>query len=605
MKGPRRYKRWLFNPLWLIVGIAAIIIACGSDATTTPRPVATTAPAATATPAAAATPTTRAPAARPVDPTATPRARVAPTATTPPQTAKITRVSMANPPPLTENNRIWSAAWSILLQHDPYGETLIENDEVTSEPIPALAKSWEVSNGFKTWTFELEEGVPWHFGFGEFTSADVAHTWALHTREDALGNFKSLWESGEPTIIDDYNIEFNFDPAMVDGTRLFSRLAGDFVIQSKAQWDAADGSDTAYDDKPAGTGSYQYGGRELGQSIWYEKAAGDHWAGENPDFQELEWIWAAEQFTRLSLLLAGEVQGSDLSRDVYQDAFSRGMKVVSSNNENNQSFGFFGGNWLSTDNEFFQAELPWNDVLVREAMNRAIDRDAILDAIFTGQATKVIVPAYAPFTEGWNDRWEDEFEANYGYDPDRAIELLAEAGYGPGDISIGLMSTVIPGNAEIPLLIETLATMWEAVGINTSIQDLELGTWLNLWIGHDTHNAFSITRNTPIRTTQEALRIFFASDPDGFFHGFEHDFINEQFICLRESVDAAIREDCARKGGDFIFDNYASAPMFQITFDMMIDPEFISEWQYPGVGSAHPTHVHNIRACPVGTDRCE
>jgi hypothetical protein len=70
-------------------------------------------------------------------------------------------------------------------------------------------------------------------------------------------------------------------------------------------------------------------------------------------------------------------------------------------------------------------------------------------------------------------------------------------------------------------------------------------------------------------------------------------------------VDAQVRDDCARKIGDFIYDEYASLPMFQQTFDMVIDPEYISDWQYPGVGSAHPTHVHNIRACPVGTDRCE
>jgi len=615
MKGPRQYKRWLFNPLWLIVAIAAIVIACGSDSVDTAVPAATSAPAATAVPAVAAaaapTPTTKAPAAKPIQATRAPRAKVDPTATTPPQVAKITRVRMANPPPLTENNRIWSAAWSILLQHDPYGETLIENDPVSSEPVPALAKDWEISNGFRTWTFELEEGIPWHFGHGEFTSADVYHTWELHTREDANGNFKSLWESGEPTIIDDYNIEFKFDPAMVDGARLFSRLAGDFVIQSKAQWDAADGSDDAYDEQPAGTGSYQYGGRELGQSIWYEKTPGKHWAGENPDFQELEWVWATEQFTRLSLLLAGEVHGSDLSRDVYPDALGRGMKVVSSNNENNQSFGLFGGQWMSSPeygdgkNLNYVGPLPWNDIRVREAMNRAIDRDAIMDAVFGGEATSVIVPAFAPFTGGWNDRWEEEFEAKYGYDPDRSIELLAEAGYGPGDISIKMQSTVIPGNAEIPLVIETLSTMWEAIGINTEIQDMEIGTWLNSWIGHDTHGKFSLTRNTPIRTTQEGLRIFFICGEDGFFHGYEDDFINQQYFCIRDSVDAEVREDCARAAGDYIFDEYASAPMFQITFDMVINPEYISSWQYPGVGSAHPTHVHNIRACPVGTERCD
>ena len=512
---------------------------------------------------------------------------------------------MANPPPLTENNRIWSASWSFLLQHDPYGETLLGNDSVTSEPTLQLAKSWEMSNGFKTWAFELKEGVPWHFGYGEVTAADVSHTWELLVMEEALGGFKTLWESAEPpTITDDYNIVFNFDPPMVDGLRLFSRLAGDFLVQSKAQWDEAGGALSAYDERPAGTGSYQYGGRRLGETVWYEKVD-DHWNGENPDFEELEWVWGTEQFTRLSLLLAGEVQGSDLAREVQIDAFNAGMTVVSSNNENNQSFGFFGGSFLSTGNEYFEGELPWHDVRVREAMNRAVDREAIMDAVYFGRATPVVVPAFAPFTEGWNDRWVDEFDAEYGYDPDRAIELLAEAGYGPGDIELELLSTVIPGNPEIPQLIETLSTMWEAIGIKTSITDYELGTWLDKWFDHDTQNQFSITRNTPIRTTQEGLRIFFASDPDGVFHGFEHDYTNEQFACLRDSVDADEREACARLAGDWIFDNYASLPMFQITFDMTVDPEFISEWQYPGVGSAHPTHVQNIRACPVGTDRCE
>ena len=80
---------------------------------------------------------------------------------------------------------------------------------------------------------------------------------------------------------------------------------------------------------------------------------------------------------------------------------------------------------------------------------------------------------------------------------------------------------------------------------------------------------------TPTRTTSEGLRISFASDPDGFFHRFKHDYIKEQFICLRDSVIAYIREACARKPEDLIFDEYASAPLFQITFY----PEFISDWQ--------------------------
>ncbi len=462
-------------------------------------------------------------------PTPQPVMRPVPTPAPLPSATNVERVSIALPPPLTETNRIWSAGWSILVQHDPYGETLLDNDPITAEAIPQLAKSWSVSNGFRDWRFELERGVPWQHGWGEFTAADVVHTHELLVRDDSNSNFKALWQSASTQTLGDYTVVFQFNPPMVDGERLFSRLAGDMVIQSKSQWDVE--LPPGYDRLPAGTGSYSYGGRDFGSSIWYERV-NSHWNGETPEFPELEWVWAAEQFTRLSLLLAGEVHGSDLARDVWQDAFDRVMKVVSSNNANNQTFGFFGGSWLSTGNEHFQGALPWHDVRVREAMNRAIDRDAILDSVYLGRATPVIVPVFAPWTEGWSARWQREFDDNYGYDPNRARQLLREAGYQAGEIQLDLASIVIPGNEEIPLLAETLATMWEDVGIDTSIQDMELGTWLNKWIGHETHNQFSITRNTPIRTTQEGLRIFFASDPDGFFHGFEHNVTNEKFACL-------------------------------------------------------------------------
>ena len=563
-------------------------------------------PAATA-PEPTPAPATRAVIARPSDqvirkaiPTPFPALARTPAPAT---TAKIERVRIANPPPFAENNRIWSGAWPILLQHDPYGETLLDNDSVTSEPTLQLAEGWEMSDGFKTWTFQLKEGVPWHFDWGEFTSADVAHTHALLVQRVALGNFKTIWESGTPTIIGPYEVRFDFDPPMVDGLRLFSRLAGDFVLQSKAQWDAAGGALSAYDEQPAGTGSYRYGGRRLAEKIWYEKVE-DHWNEENPDFEELAWVWVGEPFTRLSLLLAGQVQGSGLPKDLQVDARDAGMTVVSSHNPTNQSFGFFGGSWLSTDNEYYEGELPWHDVRVREAMNRAIDREAILEAVYSGWATPVVVPVFTPLTEGWSDRWVNDFEKEYSYNTEMARNLIAEAGYAPREIQLDLQSVVIPGNPEIPLLIKTLATRWEAIGIETTITDFDVRPWLDKWINHETFNEFSITRNTPIRTTQEGLRVFFVSDPDGLFHGFEHDAINKEFICLRDSVDAAERAECAQAAGDFIFDSYASVPMFQITFDMTVDPEFIAGWDFPGVGSDHPTHAHNIKACPVGTDRC-
>ena len=523
---------------------------------------------------------------------------------------------MVNTVPLNESNRIWVGGWPNLVQNDPYGETLIENHEITSEPVPALANSWVVDAGFNTWTFQLKR----------------RHSLALRLRRIHCGRRGSHLDVGFSggkqqhlqVNLDDYlprgtrrhSISFHFENPQLTGGRLFLPASSDLVIQSKAQWDEAGGDPSAYDERPTGTGSYQYGGRELATSVWYEKIDYDHWAGENPDFQELEWIWAAEQFTRLSMLLASEVQGADLSREVQVDAKARGMKVVSSNNENNQSYGFFGGTYLSTvdsnlepwpdgNHPHYLGEEPWHNPLVREAFNVAVDRQAIIDEVYFGNASSVYVPVFAPFTEGWSDRWVDPVRRSVRLQPDRAVQLLAEAGYGPGDISIDMSSTVIPGNPEIPQLIEILSTMWEAVGVDTNIIDMEFGAWAETLFNHDIHETFVILRNTPIRTTQEGLRVFWVSAPDGLLYRWESDSINEQYDCLEQSLDVAEREQCARDAGDEMFDDFLTLPLFQTTFDMTIDPEFISGWVYPGVGSAHPTHVHNIKACPVGTERCD
>ncbi len=635
----RQIGKYIFNPLWLTAILVTIIVACGGEdptATSAPAseptamPAATTAAAPSVTEEASPAPgaTTRAPGARPQvqsTPTPIPTAISAPAGIRAPATAtKITRVRISNTVPLNESNRIWVGPWSNLVQHDPYGETLIENDPFTSEPTPALAHSWEVTPDFKTWTFRLREDVPWHFGYGEFTSADVVHTWELLTRggADAEGdspsnsNFKAVWLDFPPNAIDDHTVEFTHEKFFVDGGRLFSRLQGDLVIQSKAQWDAAGGDVSAYDDKPAGTGSYQYGGRRLGETQWFVRAEGEHWGGENPDYDELEWAWAAEDFTRLAQLLAGEVQGADISRDLQVQATGEGMKVLSSNNENNQSYGFFGGTYLSTvdsnlepwpggEHPFWGGELPWHKPVVREAFNRAVDREAIIDAVYFGNASPMYVPTYAPFTEGWNDEWVTRFEEKYAYDPKRARQLLADAGYEEDEIKIDMISTVIPGNPEIPQLIEVLSQMWEEIGIDTNIVELEFGQWIDRVTSHDIYGTFTILRNTPIRTTQEGLRVFWTSAPDGFLYGWEDDYINERYNCLESILDLDERQKCAREAGDYMFEDYISVPMFQTTFDITIDPEYIQSWVYPGVGSAHPTHVHLIKACPVGTDRCE
>ena len=92
-----------------------------------------------------------------------------------------------------ESNRIWDVAKPDQVQFDPFLETLLEVDPATGKYGPRLATAWEHSPDFKTWTFTLRKGVQFHYGFGEFTSKDVAYSHSLMIRDDSKATLADLW----------------------------------------------------------------------------------------------------------------------------------------------------------------------------------------------------------------------------------------------------------------------------------------------------------------------------------------------------------------------------------------------------------------------------
>ena len=85
------------------------------------------------------------------------------------------------------------------MQHDVFAETLLRFDPRAGEVVGLLADSWEASNEFKTWTLNLRKGIPFQFGWGEVTTADVVHTFELLVREDSLSTLKNTGvEPGNP-----------------------------------------------------------------------------------------------------------------------------------------------------------------------------------------------------------------------------------------------------------------------------------------------------------------------------------------------------------------------------------------------------------------------
>src|SRR6266516_5398770 len=78
-----------------------------------------------------------------------------------------------------ESNRFWIIGRPKHLHFDPFLETLLDLDPKTGDYIPRLAEKWESSPDKKEWTFYLRKGVPFHFGYGEFTAKDVVHSHSL------------------------------------------------------------------------------------------------------------------------------------------------------------------------------------------------------------------------------------------------------------------------------------------------------------------------------------------------------------------------------------------------------------------------------------------
>ena len=181
-----------------------------------------------------------------------------------------------------ETNRHWTVGRPSYYQFDPYSETLIGLDAQTNERIPRLAKSWESTPDGRVWTFELEQGVPFHFDWGEFNSADVVASFDRILGEDSQVSAVSFFNGATYRAVDDYTVEVTFPSIALDTPSILSRGfgGGEIMMLSKRQFDEA--GVEGFDERPAGTGSYMYGGKTLGQSIWFEKAPQPHWRGENP-----------------------------------------------------------------------------------------------------------------------------------------------------------------------------------------------------------------------------------------------------------------------------------------------------------------------------------
>jgi ABC-type transport system substrate-binding protein len=491
----------------------------------------------------------------------------------------------------TESNRFWTIARPFHLQFDPFLETLLDVDPKTGEFIPRLAEKWQASPDMKEWTFYLRKGVPFHFGFGEFTAKDVVHSHSLLIRQDATATLAGFWRSVEEIkIVNDYQVVFRLRQPSTTMPYAASRAA-DLRIVSKAQWDK-EGLE-GFDKRPAGTGSYRYVNRQLGQSISFERVE-NHWGGEKPAFHELEIKIAREDATRLAALLNGEAHIVDLPRELQDEALKKGMKIFSSQLATDWLSVYFGGQFHVPGDPKFKADVPWNDKRVRQALNMAVNRKELLATIFKDKGRFMYVSGFQTYLEGWNPSWEERFNDLYGYNPARAKELLKEAGY-PSGMHVKLLSYTSPGEAELPQVADALGIYFDAIGIKVTIEPVDEAKIGQITREKDT-NCCIWPNIIGLRPTEEWIRI--ANNSKGNIHHFEDAVIDQKYAELTKTVDPQDRERLAREIGDHLFEEFADIPLVLLFNEVVANPKVVADWMYPGTGAGRSTHFHLLQATP-------
>ena len=609
------------NPLGIMTLILALVFlvagACGGDdapttapATNTPQPTATQPPEPTAEPTAMPEPTE---APDPDDPaTATP---AAPPTATPTPAPEPTEAPAAMAPVAerllvgadinVESNDPTRASSFNQPQYVHMYEALVRYDEL-GQMEPMLAESWEASADKMTWTFKLREGVQFHRDFGEFTTADLMETLVHEARDESQSTRKALWNNQvipNLEITDDYTVTFHLAEPTINFDWILSNRNTTYIF-SKDHLDSEGEGGVATN--PVGTGPYQYVERASGAYVLHERTPYDHWR-VSPDFAEIQIFNIKEAATRMAELLTGQIHMTLLPPDLERTAVGSGMVSIPSRIPHSNPYLLYGGNFypdkfvgkrtgefpdLPFSDTFHPAtDVPWVNKKVREALNRAVDREAILNTILGGKGELAYVHPYHRTIRGWNPEWEARFEEKYGYDPERAKELLkeAEAEIGqPLDWSkVLFLIGKQPNFPQGPELTQAIFNYWKEIGIpvdeRTETREhasytpaFRTASWGGVaWM--DNAGRWEEPSNIQIYLYSGREAVNFCCQ------FFEDDTIDSLYEELLTVTDLDRRHEILQGIGDVVFEEYAFMPLFHLPTLFTVNPGVVEDHISSGV----------------------
>jgi len=323
-------------------------------------------------------------------------------------------------------------------------ETLVALKPGTTEPEPGLATEWEANDDGTVWTFQIREGVTFHdgepldaeavcFNFdrwynfeGPLQNPGATYYWQVvfggfaTYNKDSGAPEESLYQSCEATdeltaVLTLTKPSATFIPAL--SQQAFSIASPKALQEFNADEGTTDAdgvftpSGTFATEHPIGTGPFQFVSWARNDRLVLERYE-DYW-GDKAKIDELIIRPIADNAARLQALQSGEIQGYDLvePQDIATIEADENLQIIDRPAFNVAYVGFN------------ISKKPTDDVKVREAIAYGLDRQSVVDNFYSGRA-EVATQFMPPEVRGYADDVK-----TYEFDPDKAKQILQDAGY--------------------------------------------------------------------------------------------------------------------------------------------------------------------------------
>ncbi|MEX0761871.1 MAG: ABC transporter substrate-binding protein [Dehalococcoidia bacterium] len=481
------------------------------------------------------------------------------------------------------------------------GESLFTTSEGPVFGEPWLAQEWEIAEDLSKVTIQLQEGVQFHGDWGEMTAEDVA--WSINDANAAI-NLDSIHAQagdlaavfGEWVAVDEYTVDApftTFDPrwqttALSDGfqpTGIFSKRVFD---EQGRDWMLENTIMTG----PFSVQEWTDGGRAV------LNAVDDHWR-QTPQIDTIIYDQIPDAAIRLARMRTGETDAAAIELKDIPGLLEEGFLLSGTGSGSELNIAFSGNLWEThhavTGEELarpgLNPERPWiGDPADEESMERArkvrwalamgYDREELNEVLIAGQGWPHSIGYFNPEMPEYQDKWD------VPYDPDAALEMLAEAGYEDG------FEVEIFGQTDTLIRLETaeaVAGFWSRdLDLDVSVNAFEYRVFRPSIVDRSAEIPFmnSCDDGRYPRPWDWPVGLIISSlSRGGFSCALEAPTIAENFLASASEPDLQERIRITNETADYLHHQMLLPGTFTIPVILPYNPNAIAEWDMrPSLG---------------------